>query len=107
MKRENPITVYPLKEAKELFMRCRQRGFIVDLGKCTGNIWSADRKKKLGWLIKDCCDNWIIEKLRPLSIQQRQQIKALETAEQFLGGKDKHRVKKQIRALRGADLLNQ
>lgn len=97
MKRENPITVYPVSEAKKLFKRCRNRGLIVDLGKATGNIWSSDRKRKLAWLVKDRCDNWIIEKLRPVPVEE--QIKALETAKKFLSTKDKTRVEKQIKAL--------
>jgi uncharacterized phage-like protein YoqJ len=61
------ITVYKEKEAKLLFKILRKKGFIVDKGRGTGNIYSAGRKTKLAWMIRDLVrgdkGTWIIELL--------------------------------------------
>lgn len=59
---EKNIEVYPLQKAKALFRLLRIKGFRVDLGQSTGNIYAKDGRK-LTWMTKDFQDNWIIEKL--------------------------------------------
>ena len=59
---EEKIKVYPEVQAKLLFKELRKRGFKVDLGKNTGNIYSTGGRK-LTWMVRDLQHNWIIEKL--------------------------------------------
>jgi hypothetical protein len=60
---EDKYIVWQEDYAKKVFKELRKRGFIVDIGRCTGNIWTPGRKKKLTWMLKDFKKQWVIEKL--------------------------------------------
>lgn len=51
------------KDAKRLFKILRGKGFLVDVGRTTGNIYSPGDRRKLTWMLKDLQGNWVIEKL--------------------------------------------
>lgn len=55
------IVVLKEEDAKKAFKKLRKKGFVVDIGKYTGNIWTPGRKKKLTWMLKDFKNQWCIE----------------------------------------------
>lgn len=61
---ESEILVWQEDYAKKVFKELKKRGFIVDIGRCTGNIWTPGRKKKLTWMLKDFKNQWCIEILK-------------------------------------------
>ena len=55
------LTVLSANESKKLFYKLKKRGFIIDKGRSTGNIWHGE--KKLIWMTRDMNGNWILESL--------------------------------------------